>query len=166
MTWARRTRQTRQTEPTTALMMFARRLSPADLTHTRTIGSGGRLTSPVSLSHVSQAVQSLLLYPEADTPSVQADGRDNLFDRQNQFAMGGNHRATRRTWGTTTTTFSGGGGYHHSHSYSETWSSTTTTDVAAHPHGGSLAKQLLRCWLALSHTFPFEIIFSLTHATG
>ena len=159
LTWARRTRQTRQTEPTTAPMMFARRLSPADLTHTRTIGSGGRLTSPVSLSHVSQAVQSLLLYPEADTPSVQADGRDNLFDRQNQFAMGGNHRATRRTWGTTTTTFSGGGGYHHSHSYSETWSSTTTTDVAAHPHGGSLTKQLLRCWLALSHAFPFERIF-------
>ena len=166
LTWARRTRQTRQTEPTTAPMMFACRLSPADPTHTRTIGSGGQLTCPVSLSHVSRAVQSLLLYPEADTPSVQADGRDDLFDRHNQFVMGGNHRGTRRTGGTTTTTFSAGGGYHHSHSYSETWSSTTTTDVAAHPHGEPLTKQLLRYWLAPSHTFLLTTMLSLTHAIG
>ena len=150
-TWARRTRQTRRTESTT-VPLFPRRLSLSDLTHTRTIGSGGRLTRPVSLSHVSRAVRTILLYPKTDALSVQVNVRDDLFDRQNQFVMGGSPRTTRRAWGTTTTTFSAGGEYHHSHSYSEIWS-TTMTDATTRTYGEPLTKQLLRCWLAHLHTF-------------
>ena len=133
-----------------------RRLSPGDPTHTRTMWSGGRLTSLVSPC-ISRTVRTVLLCFGTDAfLSVQVDVGDNSFERQDQFEAGGNQGTTQRNW--STTTIATGRVYYQRQEYNEVVpvapSSSVATHATANTGGGSLAKQLLYSWLVLLHTFP------------
>ena len=172
--WTQRTLQMQQKEPTTTTSQLVRRPPLGDLTHTRTVGSGGRLACLVSSPNEPRVVQvvheSIPRLTVASLP-VQADIRDDILDGQYRYSTGGtswsstsSHSTTFSAGGRFGSGFGGGFGGGYSRSYTTSYggggASYSTTHTTT--YGEPLANQLLRCWSVLYVPFCSRRWFSLT----